>query len=75
MQHIKDISQKLRSSGLRPTKQRVQISKMLFKNKETFHFSIEDLKKIISREFKEKISFELELSVYPRGPLRDAEYR
>ena len=56
MQHIKDINQKLRSSGLRPTKQRVQISKILFKNKETFHFTVEYLKKKINKEFKEKVS-------------------
>ena len=56
MQHIKDINQKLRSSGLRPTSQRVQISKILFKNKETFHFTVEYLKKKINKEFKEKIS-------------------
>ena len=56
MQHIKDINQKLRSSGLRPTRQRVQISKILFKNKETFHFTVEYLKKKINKEFKEKVS-------------------
>ena len=56
MQYIKDINQKLRSSGLRPTKQRVQISKILFKNKETFHFTVEYLKKKINKEFKEKVS-------------------
>ena len=60
MQHIKDINQKLRSSGLRPTKQRVQISKILFKNKETFHFTVEYLKKKINKKinkkFKEKVS-------------------
>ena len=56
MQHIKDINQKLRSSGLRSTRQRVQISKILFKNKETFHFTVEYLEKKINKEFKKKVS-------------------
>tara|TARA_A100000164_G_C21629541_1_gene640520 strand:+ start:305 stop:733 length:429 start_codon:yes stop_codon:yes gene_type:complete len=34
---------KLRSSNLRPTKQRLQISKYLFDRKKTFHFTVEDL--------------------------------
>ena len=36
--------EKLRSSGLRPTKQRIEICKLLFDRKDTFHFSISDLK-------------------------------
>ena len=56
MQHNKDINQKLRSSGLRPTKQRIQLSKILFKSKETFHFTILDLKKMIEEKLQEKIS-------------------
>ena len=35
---------KLRSSGLRPTNQRVEISKFLFDRKKTFHFTVEELK-------------------------------
>ena len=31
---------KLRSSGLRPTNQRVEISKFLFNRKKTFHFTV-----------------------------------
>ena len=34
---------KLRSSGLRPTKQRIEICKLLFDRKDTFHFTINDL--------------------------------
>ena len=41
---------KLRSSGLRPTNQRVEISKFLFNRKKTFHFTVEELKKLY--EFK-----------------------
>ena len=47
---------KLRNSGLRPTKQRITICEILFSNKETFHFSINDLAKIISEKTSEKIS-------------------
>jgi len=56
MQYMEDIYQKLRSSGLRSTKQRIQISKILFKSNETFHFTILDLEKMIKKEFQEKIS-------------------
>ena len=48
--------EKLRSSGLRSTKQRLEICKLLFDRKETFHFSINDLSKILTKETNEKIS-------------------
>ncbi len=48
--------EKLRSSGLRPTKQRIEICKLLFDRKKTFHFTISDLSKIVKRETNEKIS-------------------
>jgi len=47
---------KLRSSGLRPTKQRLKICKLLFDRKETFHFTINDLSKILKKGTNEKIS-------------------
>ena len=47
---------KLRSSGLRPTRQRLMISKLLFGQKETFHFTIENLRKLIEKNFNKKIS-------------------
>ena len=47
---------KLRSSGLRPTKQRLSISKTLFNQKTTFHFTIEDLNKILKKKLNSKIS-------------------
>jgi len=47
---------RLRSSGLRPTKQRLTICKVLFDRKETFHFTIDRLKKIIEKNTKSKIS-------------------
>jgi len=47
---------KLRSSGLRPTRQRLKLCKVLFNRSTTFHFTINDLKKQISEKLNEKIS-------------------
>ena len=47
---------RLRSSGLRPTKQRLAICKILFDRKDTFHFTIDKLKKKIEKSTKSKIS-------------------
>ena len=52
----KEFEDKLRLSGLRPTKQRIKICDLLFNREKTFHFTINDLSKIISRELNEKIS-------------------
>ena len=49
-------TEKLRISGLRPTKQRLAICKVLFDRKETFHFTIEELKKIIKKEGIKNVS-------------------
>ena len=48
--------EKLRETGLRPTKQRVKICEVLFNRDKTFHFTINDLVKRISEELNEKIS-------------------
>tara|TARA_Y100000590_G_scaffold17701_1_gene21192 strand:- start:340 stop:756 length:417 start_codon:yes stop_codon:yes gene_type:complete len=56
MDHYKLHSERLRTSGLRPTRQRLAICKLLFNRKKTFHFTVEKLKKIAERESKEKIS-------------------
>ena len=48
--------EKLRETGLRPTKQRVKICEALFNREKTFHFTINDLAKKISEELNEKIS-------------------
>ena len=48
--------EKLRETGLRPTKQRVKICEILFNREKTFHFTINDLAKKISEEINEKIS-------------------
>ena len=51
------IADKLRSSGLRPTKQRVQIAEFLFLREKTFHFTVEQLDNMINSKIKgEKIS-------------------
>ena len=47
---------KLRSSGLRPTKQRLKICDVLFNREKTFHFTINDLAKSLSDKLNEKIS-------------------
>ena len=47
---------KLRSSGLRPTKQRIKICKLLFDRKNTFHFTINHLNNILKNKYVEKIS-------------------
>ena len=47
---------KLRLSGLRPTKQRLKICEVLFNREKTFHFTINDLAKNISEKLGEKIS-------------------
>ena len=47
---------KLRSSGLRPTKQRIKICEVLFNRSRTFHFSINDLITILQNQHNQKIS-------------------
>ena len=48
--------EKLRKSGLRPTRQRIKICEVLFSTDETFHFTISDLVKLIENKANEKIS-------------------
>ena len=58
IQNVKkiDILKKLRSSGLRPTKQRVEIAKFLFEREKTFHFTVENLNKILTKKSNTKIA-------------------
>jgi len=56
MTDFKQYIDRLRSSGLRPTKQRLTICKILFDRKETFHFTIDKLKKKIEKNTKSKVS-------------------
>ena len=48
--------EKLRNSGLRPTKQRLQICEVLFDTEKTFHFTINELEKKIKHKINNKIS-------------------
>ena len=51
-----DILKKLRSSRLRPTKQRVEIAKFLFEREKTFHFTVESLNKLLTKKSISKIA-------------------
>ncbi len=48
--------EKLREVGLRPTKQRIKMCEVLYNREKTFHFTINDLVKMISEKMNEKIS-------------------
>ena len=56
MNEKKEIISKLRTSGLRPTKQRILIARNLFERNKTFHFTVEKLNKEINQKGKEKVS-------------------
>jgi Fur family transcriptional regulator, iron response regulator len=56
MNHLRIYTEKLRQSSLRPTRQRLKICEVLFSPEKTFHFTINDLTKIIGEKFSEKIS-------------------
>ena len=45
-----EIVNKLRSSKLRPTRQRIRIAEFLFNREKTFHFTIENLNKNINKK-------------------------
>ena len=48
--------EKLRNSGLRPTKQRLQICEVLYDTHKTFHFTINELDQKIKKQVSDKIS-------------------
>ena len=56
MNNNNDFIEKLRSSGLRPTEQRLEICKLLFDRKKTFHFTISEISKILKKRTNKKIS-------------------
>ena len=56
MSNLNIYTKKLRQSGLRPTRQRLKICEVLFSTEKTFHFTINDLTKIIQEKLGEKIS-------------------
>ena len=54
--NLKMYVQKLRSSNLRPTKQRLKICQFLFNREKTFHFTVETLNKKINKNGATKVS-------------------
>ena len=56
MSNLNIYTKKLRESGLRPTRQRLKICEVLFSTENTFHFTVNDLAKIIEEKLNEKIS-------------------
>ena len=54
--NLKLYVQKLRSSNLRPTKQRLKICQFLFDREKTFHFTVETLNKKINKIRDTKLS-------------------
>ena len=51
-----NFTEKLRELGLRPTKQRIKMCEVLFNREKTFHFTINDLAKMLTEKMGEKIS-------------------
>ena len=56
MENLSIYKEKLASAGLRATKQRLMVCKLLFDQKKTFHFNIEDIAKLAKKSFNKKIS-------------------
>ena len=56
MAYVEQYKDKLRKSGLRPTKQRIKICEVLFDAEKTFHFTIKELVKIIENQANIKVS-------------------
>ena len=50
MDKKKDLASKLRTSGLRPTKQRIKLAEFLFNRDKTFHFTVENLDKAVNKK-------------------------
>ena len=55
MSNLNIYTKKLRESSLRPTRQRLKICEVLFSPDKTFHFTINDLTKILEEKLSEKI--------------------
>ena len=56
MAYAEQYIDKLRKSGLRPTKQRIKICEVLFDADKTFNFTIKELVKIIENQANIKVS-------------------
>jgi Fur family iron response transcriptional regulator len=50
MDKKKDLASKLRTSGLRPTKQRIKLAEFLFNRDKTFHFTVENLDRAVNKK-------------------------
>ena len=71
MNNINIYKEKLRESGLRPTRQRLKICEVLFSPEKTFHFTINDLTKIIEEKLSEKISLATIHAFKKKGYLKE----
>ena len=56
MLYSQEYLEKLRKSGLRPTRQRIKICEVLFNTDKTFHFTINNLAEKIKNQLNNKIS-------------------
>lgn len=56
MENLSIYKEKLASAGLRATKQRLMVCKLLFGQKKTFHFNIEDIARLANKNFNKQIS-------------------
>ena len=56
MSNLNIYTEKLRKSGLRPTRQRLKICEVLFSPEKTFHFTINELEQKIKIQANSKIS-------------------
>ena len=56
MEQLKLHTKRLRASGLRPTRQRLTLCEILFNRRETFHFTIKELRKIAEKKSRENFS-------------------
>ena len=63
--------EKLRETGLRPTKQRVKICEVLFNRDKTFHFTINDLVKKISESLTKKYLLQQFITLFMPYKKRD----
>ena len=62
---------RLKESGLRPTKQRLYICNVLFNRKNTFHFTIENLKKIIKKKISQATLYNTVHALKEKGYLKE----
>ena len=71
MSQVNVCKKRLRESGLRPTKQRLYICNVLFNRKNTFHFTIENLKKIIKKRISQATLYNTVHELKEKGYLKE----